>query len=429
MAAAIRHANGVDVPKMINGVVGTAYGEDSIKAPRVLGQHEARTLAGQHMVDNTDRLEEMHPALGRHILENGFGGITSQSGMGYRGWALQTMGVLTAMGDCTDQVQVYLEAALRHGATEQEVLGVFSHAASFAGAPRAVNSVRRCDATLRAARKFPELSMKEKVVQLHDHETLVRDSGGSGVPVLLVHALSMDGRMFQDLIPRLATSGQRVIAYDMRGHGYARGSPLTESLEHLASDLEELINVLRIDWIDVVGASYGGAVAQYFTLKYPSRVRSLCAMATGAKGHPELASRGTRAENGEMPALRTEAIIRWFRPETIADNPWYVRYARATLERVRVEEWAAAWSAMARLDTMDRIKEIERPILVLCGSKDLSSTPARMKPIHDEAVKAGRDSTYVELPEGTHMMSMESPTEVAAALKSFLKRVEGKTTN
>ena len=152
-------------------------------------------------------------------------------------------------------------------------------------------------------------------------------------------------------------------------------------------------------------------------------------MATSAKGHPELASRGTRAENGEILALWTKAIIRWFRLETIADNLWYVRYARATLKRVRVEEWAAAWSVMARLDTMDRIKEIERPILVLCGSKDLSSTLARMKPIHDEAVKAGRDSTYVELPEGTHMMSMESPTEVAAALKSFLKRVEGKTTN
>ena len=67
--------------------------------------------------------------------------------------------------------------------------------------------------------------------------------------------------MFQDLIPRLVTSGQRVITYNMRGHSYARESPLTESLEHLASNLKELINVLRIDWIDMVGASYGGAVA------------------------------------------------------------------------------------------------------------------------------------------------------------------------
>ena len=126
-----------------------------------------------------------------------------------------------------------MEAALRHGATEQEILAVFSNAASFAGAPRAVNSVRRCYATFRAAREFPAVSMKERIIQLHDHETLVRDTGGIGVPVLLIHALSMDGRMFQELIPRIASGGMRVIAYDMRGHGYARGAPLTESLEYL----------------------------------------------------------------------------------------------------------------------------------------------------------------------------------------------------
>ena len=80
---------------------------------------------------------------------------------------------------------------------------------------------------------------------------------------------------------------------------------------------------------------------------------------------------------------------------------------------------------MARLDTMDRIKEIECPILVLYESKDLSSTLARIKPIHQEAVKARKDSIYVELPEGTHIMSIKSPDEVATALKSFLKRVEG----
>ncbi len=391
------------------------------RAKRIIGFHEATTLAGQHMVDNIERLERMNPALGRSILENGFGGITSSTGSGYRDWALQTLGVLTAIGDCADQLDVYLEAAFRHGATEDEVLGIINHAASFVGSPRAVNTMRRCRARIEASREFDTVPPKETVIHLADHDTLVLDTGGAGIPIVLIHALSMDSRMFQKLIPRLAKTA-RIIAYDLRGHGLARGAPLTQSLDHLVSDLHLLFDRLGIAQADVYGASFGGAVAQYFTLAHPTRVRSLCPMATSAQGHPILHSRATRAEDGEMPALLTEAIIRWFAPETIANNPWCVRYARLKVEHVRVEEWAAAWKAMAKLDCLHRIHEIECPILVLAGAKDLSSAPERMKPIFEHA----KDGEYVELPNGTHMMAMEMPEQVAEALLAFRQRVDAK---
>ena len=399
----------------------TSAAQVSEKARRVVGFHEAKTLAGQHMVDNIERLEIMNPALGRSVIENGFGGTTPNAGVGYRDWALQTLGVLTAIGDCADQLDVYLEAAFRHGATEYEVLGIINHAASFVGSPRAVNTMRRSYARIKASREFDVPPPKETVVRLADHDTLVLDTGGSGVPIVLIHALSMDGRMFQKLIPRLAKTA-RVIAYDLRGHGLARGAPLTQSLEHLVSDLCLLFDKLDIAQADVYGASFGGAVAQYFTLAHPSRVRSLCPMAASAQGNPILHSRATRAENGEMPALLTEAIVRWFAPETIANNPWCVRYARAKVEHVRVEEWAAAWKAMAKLDCLHQIQDIECPILVLAGTKDLSATPDRMKPIFEQA-KRGE---YVELPTGTHMMAMEMPEQVASAMLAFRKKVDAK---
>lgn len=392
---------------------------------RVIGFHEAHALAGQHMVDNCERLESMNPSLGRHVLENGFGGSTTTSTMDHRQWALHTLGFLTAMGDCSDQLQVYLGAAIKHGATEAEILDVISHAASFGGAPRAVNTMRRCHDVLLSNCKFPSVTIKESIARLHDHETLVRDTGGSGIPIVLIHALSLDGRMFNDLIPLLSTqTGARVITYDLRNHGHARGAPLTQSLEHSASDLLELLNLLHLDTVDVIGASYGGAIAQYFTLLHPDRVRSVCPMATGAQGNQVLYERATRAENGEMPQLRTEALVRWFSSEALANNIWGVRYARAILDRVRVEEWSAAWRSMSRLDTLGRIKDITCPILVLCGTKDLSATPERMKPIHEEAVKAGRNSEYVELAKGTHMMAMEIPREVAEALTRFRRKVD-----
>jgi 3-oxoadipate enol-lactonase len=402
------------------------YSSDTERPRRIVGFHEAERLAGPHMVQNIVTLEAMNPSLGRSILENGFGANTTSSGLGYREWALNTLAVLTAIGDCGDQLAIYLEAALKHGATEDEILSIFNHAASFVGNPRAVNSIRLCSAKLAASREFPDVRTTEKVIKLWDHETLVRDSGGTGVPIVLIHALSMDGRMFQKLVPRLATNGTRVVTYDLRGHGYARGAPLTQSLEHLVADLLSIFDTLNIPQADVVGASYGGAVAQYFTIAHSTRVRSICAMATSAEGHPLLASRASRAEAGEMPALRTEAIVRWFAPETIANNTWCVRYARTQVDRVRIEEWAAAWRAMAKLNCLHQIRDISCPILVLAGKNDLSSTPERMKPIHEEAQRAGRDSEYVELEHGTHMMAMEFPDDVSQILNAFRAKVDKK---
>ncbi|KAI5460765.1 Alpha/Beta hydrolase protein [Mariannaea sp. PMI_226] len=385
----------------------------------IMGYHAASTLAGQHMVDNLKALEATNPALGRHVVEHGFGGMSSGASGSLREWALSTVSILTAMGDCTDQVQIYTEAALKHGATEEEILATINHASQFAGVPRAVNTQRRIHGLLQAARQFKP--PQERIISLGDHETLVREYGGEmqGTPIVLIHALSLDGRMFRDVAPRLASQA-RVITYDLRGHGHARGAPLTKSLGHLAEDLKLLLDVLSIEKADVYGASYGGAVAQYFTLAHADRTRSLCAMATAAQGHPLLASRATRAEEGHMEELLIEALIRWFLPENIALNKWYVRYARSAVELVRVEEWAAAWRAMAALNCLSRIPEIDVPILVLAGTQDQSALPEYMIPIHE----AAKRSMYVELNPGTHMMVMEQPEGVATALLNFRQQVD-----
>jgi len=89
----------------------------------------------------------------------------------------------------------------------------------------------------------------------------------------------MDGYMFNKIMPQLARSAA-LLLYDLRGHGRcARGAPLVQSLEHLVEDLILLLDTLGIPKVDIYGASYGGAVAQYFTIAHQTRVRSLCLMA------------------------------------------------------------------------------------------------------------------------------------------------------
>jgi len=252
------------------------------------------------MVDNLERLEAMNPSLGRHVPENGFGYTTSGSGMAYREWALLTKGVLTAIGDCADQPDVYAEAAQLHGAAGAGIMAAINHASSFVGVPRAVNSIRRIKTHLQAVR--PHNPPSEYIVRLNDHDTLVRDTNplpqdnksSASPPIILLHALPMESYMFNHILPTLSTrTSARVLAYDLRGHGSARKAPLTQSLEHLVTDLSQLMNTLAIPRADIYSASYGGAIAQYFAIAHPERARSLGLIAMSSTVHPSLPSRTT----------------------------------------------------------------------------------------------------------------------------------------
>lgn len=404
----------------------------SVSAKELIGYHEATRFAGDYLAGKVRRTVEQCPGLGRHILDAGFGTALAQTSLSYREWALVTIATLTAVGDVDDQLKVYVTGALTHGATIEEVQDIFKHANSFVGAPRSVNAVRNTHDLLsqwQSGPEPPQLALPEgyteSFVLLGDHETMVRDTGGAGIPIVLIHALSMDGRMWRQVMPLLAASGARVIAYDLRGHGYARGAPLTRDLEHLCADLALLLDRLGVERADIYGASYGGAVAQYFALDYPNRTRSLAAIATGGKAPAVLATRATRAEEHGMDSLVAESVIRWFLPETIAEDTWCVRYARGCVRRARVEDWAAAWRAMARLDCLERLSALQTmPVLSLAGKQDLSATPPMMRAIVD-ACTGNPNVEYQEVDPGTHMMVMEMPKPVAKKLVAFRSRVDG----
>lgn len=283
--------------------------------------------------------------------------------------------------------------------------------------------MRTLDKWLAAERNRLLPDVAETVIGVGDHETVVWDNGGDGTPMLLLHCLSLDRRVWRDVYPKLAGAG-RVIAYDIRNHGWARGAPLVRDLDHVAADAATLLDVLGIAEADVYGASYGGAIAQHLVLNHPDRVRSLALIATSPWCPTEtLDERAESAEASGMEAQVAESIIRWFLPSTIAENGWAVRYAREMVRRDSVEEWAASWRAMARLDVVDRLADIKVPTVAIAGAQDLSSIPAALEAIANGVPRA----RYVLIDPGTHMMPMEQPETLAASLLQFRHEVEGGT--
>ena len=66
------------------------------------------------------------------------------------------------------------------------------------------------------------MSRMEKIVEVAGGTVWAEDTGGSGVPVVLLHPGIGDSRIWDPIVPRLSAR-YRLIRYDARGHGASPG--------------------------------------------------------------------------------------------------------------------------------------------------------------------------------------------------------------
>ena len=112
-------------------------------------------------------------------------------------------------------------------------------------------------------------------------ELFVRDSGGAGPAVLLLHGwiFQSDLNWFRTYEP-LAAAGYRVLAVDHRGHGRGVRAELPFRLADCAADAAALVRELGCGPVTAVGYSMGGAVAQLMARDHASEVSGLVLCAT-----------------------------------------------------------------------------------------------------------------------------------------------------
>lgn len=374
-----------------------------------IGLKELQAIDGERGVATVARIRESSQVLADAVTDFAFGEVFSRAELGRLPRELATVAVLGAMGGAEPQLRIHAEAALNVGAEPDELVALAEHVAVYAGFPRALNLLRVVRETLEEL-GLP-LPLQGQRVRLGDHETLVTDTGGDLPPMILLHALGLDRRMWRDVIPLLACH-YRVIAYDLRGHGHAAGAPAVRDIAHFASDLADLMQVLRLPQVAICGLSLGGVIAQHFTLDYPEKVASLGLVATTAWAQPAFEARAASAEADGMAAQLVPTLTRWFQPATLAGDGWAVRYARDRVERNFVADWAASWRAMAGIGHESRLGEIAVPVKLVAGALDPSTPPELMRRLAE--LIPGAMLTVIE--GASHMVSLEQPQALAAAL-------------
>ena len=102
-----------------------------------------------------------------------------------------------------------------------------------------------------------------------------RDWGGDGQPIVLVHGLASNCRIW-DLVAPILSQRFRVVAIDQRGHGETFKPDSGYDFATVTADLRGFIEGLGISNPVIVGHSWGGDVALEYAVEYPGQARGLC---------------------------------------------------------------------------------------------------------------------------------------------------------
>lgn len=110
------------------------------------------------------------------------------------------------------------------------------------------------------------------------------------LPVICIHGLTRNARDFEDLAPRIAATGRRVLAVDVRGRGLSARDPdpMNYHPGTYAADIVSLLAAAGIDKAVFVGTSMGGLITMVLTSIMPEAIAAAVLNDVG----PELSPTG-----------------------------------------------------------------------------------------------------------------------------------------
>jgi poly(3-hydroxyoctanoate) depolymerase len=197
---------------------------------------------------------------------------------------------------------------------------------------------------------------------------------GSGPPLLLVMGLGGNIEMWQPLVDELPDF--QTIAFDAPGTGESETPRLPLTMRGLARITSGVISAVGHRRLDVLGVSYGGAIAQELAHRHPRQVRRLVLAATAfglgsLPGKPRALAllstpyRYYSRSHFKAVAPRLYGGRMATRPDLL-DTEAYKRLGHAP--SVRGYVWQLA--ALAGWSSLPFLRRLELPVLVLTGDDD-----------------------------------------------------------
>ena len=239
---------------------------------------------------------------------------------------------------------------------------------------------------------------------------------GEGKPVILLHGafMTIEGN-WGELIPELSKT-RKVIAIEMQGHGHTPYSDRKLSHAALASDVEGVMDYLKIDSADVAGFSMGGSVAYQFAVQSPKRLRKLVIISS------------TYKTSGWLPIVN--GGFKDFKPEFFDNTPLKTGYDAVAPDKTKWRSFLKQMFDFAKVPFNvgdSNIAKITAPVLIISGDNDGTDKIELMKTYQLLGGGVSADlqpmpkSQLAIVPSQGHVSLMMQTTTILNYLNSFLK--------
>lgn len=261
---------------------------------------------------------------------------------------------------------------------------------------------------------------------------LAVEQTGEGEPLVLLHGIATDRRIWDLVVPRLALS-RRVVTVDLPGFG--QSAPVGEdfSLDLVARRIARGLAARGISApFDLVGHSLGGGVALTLAASRPRLVRHLVLVApAGLRPLPSPVPNLLAAAADAVLAARRSAAslaeVAWGRRLLLAMTAANGADLTPTLARQMVAASASALRtgpALATITTIDlrpALAEVRAQVGVIWGEAD-RTVPIRAL---EEIIAVRPDAVIERINETGHVPMVERPDAFIGALERLLRSPSG----
>jgi len=242
---------------------------------------------------------------------------------------------------------------------------------------------------------------------------------GSGPPLLLVMGLGGSIELWDPLVE--AIEGRETIAYDAPGTGESElpGRPL--SMSQLAAVADGLVLQLGYDRVDLLGVSFGGAVAQQLAFQAPGRVGRLVLAATtcglGAVPGNPLAMAMLLTPYRYYSRRHLELVAPFLYGGGAGEPTLTDQQALARLHRPpSLRGYYMQLMAMAGWSSLPFLRSIRQPTLVMAGDDDPIVAPANGQIL----ARLIPDARLHVVKGGGHLFLIDRARESADVIEQFL---------
>jgi poly(3-hydroxyalkanoate) depolymerase len=264
-----------------------------------------------------------------------------------------------------------------------------------------------------------ELSVR--FIELEGRRVRVAVRGGDGrrPPLLLCNGLGVSLEALQPFVDALPPQAG-VIRFDMPGVGKSDTPALPYRMRMAARLTSRLLDVLQVPVVDVLGVSWGGALAQQFAFQYRRRCRKLILVSTvpgvGIPPRPrvirEMLSRRRFDDAEHARRVAPEIYGGKTASPTTGTTPFF--------EHMHNDKRGLLYQQLAALGwtSVPFARFIRQPTLILMGDDDRI-----ILPINGKLLRALLPKAELHIFGDGHLGLVTSADEIAPVIEDFLNRV------